>query len=132
MECAPTHAASVGGGTRYWATADVLSASGPDGDVANIMRGSIIDQTALIDALNIGKIASAGLDLLDGAPAVPLELAAVEKLKAFLAGKPFVTTAPREAFNNSGTIRFSRQKNSPESAVYPCRQGDFYGAAADV
>jgi lactate dehydrogenase-like 2-hydroxyacid dehydrogenase len=90
--------ASPGGpATRHLVNAEVLAALGQQGYVVNIARGSIIDQAALIDALTAGKIAGAGLDVLDGEPAVP----------------------PGMEFR-------------PISGVYRLRQGDFYGAAADV
>ena len=38
------------------------------------MRGSIIDEPALIAALRDGTIAAAGLDVFDHEPAVPAEL----------------------------------------------------------
>ncbi len=73
--------ASPGGpGTRHLVNAEVLAALGPEGYLVNIARGSIVDQTALIDALKTGKIAGAGLDVLDGEPAVPPELAALENV----------------------------------------------------
>jgi lactate dehydrogenase-like 2-hydroxyacid dehydrogenase len=112
--------ASPGGpGTRHLVNADVLAALGASGYVVNIARGSIIDQAALIDALKTGKIAGAGLDVLDGEPAVPPELAALENVvlsphiagrspeseaamaglmlenvTAYFAGRPLVTPVP--------------------------------------
>ncbi len=82
--------ASPGGpATRHLVNADVLAALGPEGYVVNIARGSIIDQAALIDALRTKKIAGAGLDVLDGEPAVPPELAALENvvLSPHIAGR---------------------------------------------
>jgi lactate dehydrogenase-like 2-hydroxyacid dehydrogenase len=82
--------ASPGGpGTRHLVNADVLAALGPSGYVVNIARGSIIDQAALIDALTAGKIAGAGLDVLDGEPVVPPALAALENvvLSPHIAGR---------------------------------------------
>jgi lactate dehydrogenase-like 2-hydroxyacid dehydrogenase len=73
--------ASPGGpATRHLVNAEVLAALGQQGYVVNIARGSIIDQAALIDALTAGKIAGAGLDVLDGEPAVPPALAALENV----------------------------------------------------
>jgi lactate dehydrogenase-like 2-hydroxyacid dehydrogenase len=82
-------AAPGGPGTRHLVNADVLAALGPEGHVVNIARGSIIDQTALIAALKDGRIAGAGLDVLDGEPAVPPELAALENvvLSPHIAGR---------------------------------------------
>lgn len=43
--------------------AQVLKALGPKGIVINIARGSVVDQTALIQALKDKSIAGAGLDV---------------------------------------------------------------------
>lgn len=55
--------------TRGMVNREVLEALGPAGFLVNIARGAIIDQAALIQALNSGTIAAAGLDVLDGEPA---------------------------------------------------------------
>ena len=60
-----------GPATRHAVNADVLTALGPDGFLVNIARGSIVDSTALADALREGRIAGAGLDVFEGEPAVP-------------------------------------------------------------
>ena len=60
-----------GGETRHLVDAAVLAALPPYGIVVNIGRGSIIDQEALMDALAAGRLYGAGLDVLDGEPAVP-------------------------------------------------------------
>jgi len=64
-------AAPGGPGTRHLVNADVLTALGPQGYVVNIGRGTIVDTVALIDALRAKRIAGAGLDVLEGEPAVP-------------------------------------------------------------
>ena len=51
--------------------ADVLSALGPKGVLVNIARGSVVDQPALIAALEAGIIGGAGLDVLEGEPGAP-------------------------------------------------------------
>src|SRR5690606_32520468 len=65
-----------GAATRHLVDAEVLRALGPDGYLVNIARGSVVDQEALIAALEAGSIAGAGLDVLDGEPEVPAALAA--------------------------------------------------------
>ncbi len=50
---------------------DVLEALGPDGHIINISRGLVIDETALIDALNKNQIAGAGLDVFANEPSIP-------------------------------------------------------------
>ncbi|MGB0904879.1 MAG: 2-hydroxyacid dehydrogenase, partial [Mangrovicoccus sp.] len=58
--------ALVGGAeTENYVSAQVLEALGPQGVVINIARGSIIDEGALLDALEQDKIAGAGLDVFE-------------------------------------------------------------------
>jgi lactate dehydrogenase-like 2-hydroxyacid dehydrogenase len=64
--------------TRNVVDAKVLAALGPDGVVINVARGSLIDETALIEALQSGAIHSAGLDVFAEEPHVPAELAALD------------------------------------------------------
>ncbi len=52
-----------GDDTKNMINAQVLKALGPKGIVVNIARGSVIDQTALIQALKDKSIAGAGLDV---------------------------------------------------------------------
>lgn len=64
-----------GAETRSLVSAEVIAALGPDGTLVNIARGGIVDQPALVAALSDGTLGSAGLDVLDGEPAVPPGLA---------------------------------------------------------
>ena len=64
-------AAPCGAGTRHLVNADVLAALGPKGYLVNVGRGTVVDTAALIDALRAKRIAGAGLDVLEGEPAVP-------------------------------------------------------------
>jgi lactate dehydrogenase-like 2-hydroxyacid dehydrogenase len=66
-----------GPGTRHIVNAEVLEALGPDGVLVNIARGSLVDETALIEALKTGKILAAGLDVYDNEPNVPEALIAL-------------------------------------------------------
>ena len=63
-----------GAGTRKLLNAEVFEALGKDGIVVNVARGSVIDETALIDALERGVIAGAGLDVFEDEPRVPERL----------------------------------------------------------
>ena len=63
-----------GAGTRKLIDAEVLRALGPQGCVINVARGSVIDETALIDALRAGTIAGAALDVFEDEPNVPQAL----------------------------------------------------------
>lgn len=60
-----------GAGTRHLINADVLAALGPKGFLINVARGSVVDEVALIDALQSRAIAGAGLDVFEREPQVP-------------------------------------------------------------
>jgi len=62
---------------RQVVDAAVLKALGPTGRLVNVGRGDLVDTSALIDALENGDIYGAGLDVLEGEPAVPERLAAL-------------------------------------------------------
>jgi lactate dehydrogenase-like 2-hydroxyacid dehydrogenase len=108
-----------GAGTRKLINAEVLQALGPQGYVINVARGSVMDQDALIDALEKGVIAGAGLDVFESEPNVPARLLALPNvvlaphvgsathqtrramadlafgnLQAHFAGKPLLTPVP--------------------------------------
>ena len=63
-----------GPATKNLVNRDVLEALGPNGILINIARGSVVDETALIEALRSKKILSAGLDVYVEEPRVPKEL----------------------------------------------------------
>ncbi len=59
-----------GEGTRGIVTGEVIEALGPDGIFVNISRGTTVDETALLDALEQGRIRGAGLDVFLNEPAI--------------------------------------------------------------
>ena len=69
-----------GAGTRKLVNAEVLKALGPKGYLINVARGSVVDQSALVDALQKGLIAGAGLDVFEDEPNVPAELRAMDNV----------------------------------------------------
>jgi lactate dehydrogenase-like 2-hydroxyacid dehydrogenase len=70
--------ASGGAETRHIVNKEVLEALGPDGIVINVGRGTVIDEAALVKALQDKRILSAGLDVFEDEPRVPAELIALE------------------------------------------------------
>jgi lactate dehydrogenase-like 2-hydroxyacid dehydrogenase len=54
--------------TRHIVGARVIEALGPQGMLINISRASNIDEAALLDALESGKLGSAALDVFEGEP----------------------------------------------------------------
>jgi lactate dehydrogenase-like 2-hydroxyacid dehydrogenase len=108
-----------GAGTKGLINADVLKALGPQGYLINVARGSVVDQTALIRALDEGVIAGAALDVFEDEPNVPEALRtrdnivltphiasatwetrramadlAFNNLQAHFAGRPLLTPVP--------------------------------------
>lgn len=108
-----------GAATKGMINAEVLEALGKDGYLINVARGTVVDQAALIHALQTGVIAGAGLDVFDGEPTVPEAFFAMDNvtlaphvgsathatrkamadlallnLAHFYAGKPLITPVP--------------------------------------
>jgi lactate dehydrogenase-like 2-hydroxyacid dehydrogenase len=69
--------------TQNMIDAQVLDALGPDGILINIARGSVVDEPALIKALQEKRILSAGLDVYANEPEVPKELIALDNVVLF-------------------------------------------------
>ncbi|EKM0668378.1 2-hydroxyacid dehydrogenase [Cronobacter turicensis] len=112
--CAPG-----GDATRGVVNAAVLEALGPQGILINIARGSVVDEAALLAALESGAIAGAGLDVFTDEPNVPASLQqrdnvvitphmasatwetrremsrlVLENVSAWYAGEPLITPVP--------------------------------------
>jgi hydroxypyruvate reductase len=84
---------SAGGpATRHLISAEVLQALGPKGFLINVSRGSVIDEQALVAALQTGQIAGAGLDVYQDEPQVPTALWSMDNVVLL----PHVASATHE------------------------------------
>lgn len=111
---------SGGPETRHLVNADLLHRLGPQGVLINIARGSVVDEEALIAALQDGTIAAAGLDVFSSEPNIDQRFLAMDNvvvqphyaslthetraamidriagdISAFLGGKPFFNAAAK-------------------------------------
>lgn len=69
-----------GAATRHLVGPEVIAALGPKGSLVNIARGSVVDQRALVGALQSGALGAAGLDVFDNEPNVPQALFEMENV----------------------------------------------------
>ncbi|RKR03365.1 lactate dehydrogenase-like 2-hydroxyacid dehydrogenase [Kushneria sinocarnis] len=66
--------------THHLVDEAMLTALGASGVLINIGRGSVVDTEALVAAIRERRIASAGLDVIDGEPEVPEDVLAEESI----------------------------------------------------
>ena len=108
-----------GAATKGLINAEVLKALGSNGYLINVARGSVVDESALITALQNNVIVGAALDVFENEPHVPAALCAMSNvvlaphvasatwqtrramadlafgnLQAHFAGKPLLTPVP--------------------------------------
>ncbi len=69
-----------GPATRHWLNADRIALLPYGAVVANAGRGTLVDDAALIAALQSGLVGAAGLDVYDGEPRVDAGLLALENV----------------------------------------------------
>lgn len=60
--------------------AEVLNALGPNGMLINVSRGTVVDEDALVAALQDGRLGYAGLDVFENEPAVPEALLSMKNV----------------------------------------------------
>jgi D-3-phosphoglycerate dehydrogenase len=91
--------------TRHMINADAFSRMKDGVRVFNCARGGIIDESALIEALNSGKVAAAGLDVYEDEP--PPEESPLRKIENLVL-TPHLGASTKEAQENVG-IDVARQ-----------------------
>ena len=89
-----------GEATRNLVNADVLAALGKSGTIINIARGSIIDEPALVKALQQGTIKAAGLDVFVDEPNIPVPMLTMDNVVVL----PHVGSATRETRQAMGDL----------------------------
>ncbi|MCG7519386.1 D-glycerate dehydrogenase [Ruegeria sp. Ofav3-42] len=87
-----------GAETRHLIDAEVLEAMNPSAILINIARGEVVDEAALIAALQSGQIAGAGLDVYEFEPAVPQALRGMDNVTLL----PHLGTATEEVRTDMG------------------------------
>jgi len=86
--------------TKHAVNAEILEALGPEGVLINIGRGSVVDETALIAALESGTIYGAGLDVFEHEPKVPEKLMQLPRVTLL----PHVGSASQATRNAMGQL----------------------------
>jgi len=89
-----------GTATKNLVDRDVLTALGSKGTLINIARGSIVDESALIAALEAGTIKGAGLDVFADEPHIPEPLLAMDNVVLL----PHVGSATHETRKAMGDL----------------------------
>jgi D-3-phosphoglycerate dehydrogenase len=90
--------------TKGLISADLISTMKPTAILLNVARGAIVDNAALAQALNEGKIAGAGLDVFDMEPPIPEEYPLLHAKNTVLT--PHVAFATDESMLRRAAIVF--------------------------
>ncbi len=107
-----------GAATHHIVNAQVLQALGSQGFFINVARGSVVDTQALVNALQRGQIAGAGLDVLETEPEVPQALREMDNvlITPHVAGRsPVAQAAQTQALLASLASHFAG--HAPAAAV---------------
>lgn len=89
--------------TRHLLDRERIALMKPGALLVNVSRGAVIENEALIEALAGGRLAGAGLDVLEGEPRVPAGLL-----------RSNVILTPHIAFSSDASLRDVRRKASED------------------
>lgn len=101
--------------THHLMNAKALGMMKKSGIFVNISRGDVVDETALIEALQQGRIAGAGLDVYEFEPKVPAALIAMENVTLL----PHLGTACLEVREDMGMMAVANLVAWAEGKVPP-------------
>jgi hydroxypyruvate reductase len=87
--------AAGGPGVRHIVGGEIFDALGPEGVFVNVARGWLVDEVALVKALQEGRLGAAGLDVFEHEPKVPEALLGMDN----------VVLTPHIASNTEETMR---------------------------
>ena len=93
--------------TRHLINSNVLTALGVNGYLINVSRGSVVDETALIEALETKRIAGAGLDVFEDEPNVPERLMKLDNVVLL----PHIASATKQTRQAMADRVFDNLKN---------------------
>ncbi|MEY8800428.1 2-hydroxyacid dehydrogenase [Leisingera sp. XS_AS12] len=106
-----------GAETRHLIDAEVLAAMRPHAHLINIARGEVVDEAALIAALQARRIGGAGLDVYEFEPAVPQALRELDNVTLL----PHLGTATEEVRSNMGHMALDNVAAFKAGTVPPNR-----------
>jgi len=86
--------------TLHWLNAERIGRLPRGAVVVNTARGSLVDDAALVAALQSGQVAAAGLDVFPDEPAVPADYLALENVLL----TPHIASATRETREAMGAL----------------------------
>ncbi|MBN8874843.1 MAG: 2-hydroxyacid dehydrogenase [Rhodospirillales bacterium] len=92
--------AAASADTRRIIGTPVFEALGPSGVLVNVARGSIVDEPALVAALQAGRLGGAALDVFEDEPNVPAALIGMENVVV----TPHIASATNETRRAMGEL----------------------------
>jgi D-3-phosphoglycerate dehydrogenase / 2-oxoglutarate reductase len=106
--------------TRQLVNGDFMRACRRQPLLVNVSRGGLVDNAALLQALQAGVISAAALDVVDGEPTPPPELV----------NRSDVAVTPHIAFSSDASLRELRERSTHdvlralrgERPLHPCNQ----------
>ena len=106
--------------TRHFVNERFLNACARRPYLINVSRGGLVDNDALIRALDAGQVVGAALDVVDGEPTPPVALV----------GRSDVVTTPHIAFTSDASLRELRERCTQdvvrvlrgERPLHPCNE----------